>query len=215
MGKILLVLLLGAVFLPASNVGATLYQEQSIFAYDGGGNTVLQLDFTIGIFTGNEWGGANGVPVAGSQWIYTYEISSAATSRVSVNNLTMEGLVDGFVGAGVIGDNTDVATWPAPDGGVNWTFTFGDGLGPGETSDLLYVISNLDPYVNEKTLRSAVLSLLAEGVYGTGALPAPGLEAWTINASVNPVPEPATLLLVGSALLIGAGGKVVRRRKRM
>jgi hypothetical protein len=222
MRKIILVLLLGAVFLPAVNVGAIPYQEATITGFDQGGtgNETVRLDFTIGVFDKGEWNGANNVTVADNQWIYTYRIYSAITSSITVNNLTLSELSLGFVDAGVIGSNTTVNTIPAPDGVANWVFTFkngGDGLGPGETSDLLYVISSLNPYLSETQLRSAPAEIF-EGntnTYGTTLLPAPGQWTFDIHASVNPVPEPATLLLVGSALLIGAGSKAVRRRKRM
>jgi hypothetical protein len=212
--KILLVLLLGAVFLPAANVGATLYQETTVYGYDYSDAETVQLDFTIGIFHGYEWNGANDVDVPDEQWIYTYEIYSANTSTVTVNNVTLSGLVVGFEKAGVIGNNTTVNSDAPPDATANWIFTFNGGLAAGDTSDLLYVISSLNPYVSEDALRSGTVDLFGSDTWGSGLLPAPGDMTVDINASRNPVPEPATLLLMGSAMLIGAGRRVVRRKKR-
>jgi len=217
MRKIILVLLLGAVFLPAGNAGAYLYQEATIFGYDTLTDVkVVQLDFAIGIYTKSEWSGPNSV---GGDWIYTYIIHSAESSTRAINNLTISGLLDGFELAGFIGNNTTARTNTAGTK-VNWTFKFGDaGLGPGGVSDLLYIISTLDPYLTTDTLRSATAYIFggsASDVAGEGKLPAPGDFTFQIDKSVNPepVPEPTTLLLIGSGMLMGAASRVGRRKKR-
>jgi len=235
MRKIILVLLLGAVFLPAGSVGATVITPSvdPVFGYaidytvdppetlyDYG--PIIKAVFTVNIYSKDAWEDLYGTSLRllATEWVYTYQIfNDSAVSRKVISELQFSGL-ETFRTAGVIdlpdGVAMNIFLNPSTPDIIDWQGS----VGYNHISNLLYIVSTKYP-INDKDSLFAGDVYVADGFYndypveGTGSLPGPGTFSATFSYSTDgQVPEPATLFLVGSGMLIVAGSRIVRKIRR-
>jgi len=210
--KILLVLLLGAVLLPAGSVGATVFNISSL-------DSLFSVEVDVKAFDTAQWKNNYGVAVGALEWIYTYQIkniSSKALTAFSLQNLDLASdLAPGEKPYGYI----DLGGYVSPsniipyDIGANkktieWAFNAPSLISPNDTSDLLYLISTVAPVMDENTYVYCQAILSDTGWFAFKGIPGPGEGVGKIAPSLDGrVPEPATatLLLLGMAMLAGAG----------
>ena len=147
------------------------------------GNTVVEMD-----------GGVAGLDDTSGLYTYFYEISNVSAPGahgVSGFSLGMEGFTGQYLDVGYLDGSGDVTPFSIGAGsGSVITLYFGDFVYPGETSDTLFVTSEVQP-------GTVYASVINGGMSGEERLPAP-------------VPEPSSMLLLGSV----ASGLIAARRAR-
>jgi len=208
MAKILLVLLLGAVFLPAG----------AIWAYP--------INFT----------GTNGLDV--NLWVDWQTNETTGLTKYFYQIEVIGGTINTFILSGILGVQAG-STWTMPNAGwdtpvpgletpptsvsvplsgtvtlpdqstipywsVLWTFSGLTGFSPE-----MWIESSVRP--NESGDPLLILNPSYSNFKQTVTVQGPGVFAETTLGTREPVPEPATLLLLGSGLILG--GFKLRRKK--
>jgi hypothetical protein len=211
--RLLFTLVLGLLLVPAGNLWATLVQGPVSFnvgdpASDFYGTVIVQ------VFEGTN---PYGIDMEGQTSFIEYVLTNNASSLVEIDVFSIGGLE--FTSIGFVSPiGAEVApslAEPVPENGgeaARWTFgddLFDAGLAPGAVSSPLYLLSSA-PVVPEGAGQTTGFGdagfRLANGV----VLAPVHLEDDGDGLGDNGIPEPATLLLLGSGFLLGS----VALRKR-
>jgi len=157
-------------------------------------------------FQGNLWAELTALdPVnTGSGYTYQYTLENVGLSGQSIHRLDLQiGAYTTISFTAVVGEPLLVVPPPATPGGK--VYFMWDELAPGESSTFGFTV-DLAPGIGTATL------------WNTGATTnecvSTAVVAYDGGAGRDPVPEPATLLLIGSGLLGMAGAKRFKRSRK-
>ena len=202
LGLILYLLLAGTLFvsaadaLPLSGALSGWEPATAYFDYTYGGRTLTgQIDYAV-------YDSFDGNPLSGGSYVYAYQIFNSGASDVSIDSFSV-GILDEAV-------VTDIG-WVLPDGGaeVEPSFAYFSPDPQSPQSAIYLFMPQLDGVIGIGG-SSAILLFSSDSLPETGfGIVEGGSSGETVQGLPTPVPEPATILLLGAA---GAVMALTRKR---